>query len=712
VRRAIAARVKPAYRWALVLSAVIPVMRVASGQAAPGCARLQTRPPLSTAVFSLDGVELELSTSFLADLEFAASDPNTAIQVATAVEREPVFREFSITAAPWGLSPPTESLPRAAPEGAGRGGAEAYRAALREYRENQKGAPEEGPTVHLFGEDVTGLTSVVDIHVDGEEPSPVAITEWVAEAGGRLWIVRASRALEDDAAVRPQSASLAKAFSGTELRGADLDQPSTSLRAMQQNLPPADLDPGVPFGLRSAVPDLPFPSWWSGECDANNYYAATGVPAYPLGADYRGMKACGPRPWADYGPQVWVNFGAGVSQIEWQCPELSKRFMYLAYGIPPYSGHGSQVVWNYTGDLLEKVSNCQPGRAPEPDDVLSYGSTSTYGHTSVVATSDVDSGGNGTIGVIEQNSSSTGFSTLGVSNWCVSAGYSTVSGWLHKPDDGPEAGWLVEYYGDDHLGDACSSLYQEGTYVFGNWGSAAPAPGCPSDHFSARFSRTVDFPGGDYTFGLGYGSGARLKVDGETVVDGWGTADQHYETVQLEAGSHDVSVEYAEDEGDAYLSAFWWGPGFDLARESQDNSQWYAEYWGNQALWWDPVVQTNEGDGFLDHHWFGLAPQDGLPADHFSTRFERTVYFDAGSWRFVLAADDGVRFWIDGELIVDEWQDQVATFIQEVDLSEGDHELAVEHYENGGWAFVRLSWVWVGWHMHLPIVLRGDSWQR
>jgi hypothetical protein len=266
---------------------------------------------------------------------------------------------------------------------------------------------------------------------------------------------------------------------------------------------------------------------------------------------------------------------------------------------------------------------------------------------------------------------------------------------LHEPDEEPPAGWLVEYYSDDHLSEECSSFYQEATYIFGGWGDAAPAAGCPSDYFSARFTRAVHFPGGVYTFGLGYDSNALLKVDGETVVDGWGASGQHYETRQLGVGWHEVSVEYKEDVGDAYLTALWWGPGFQLARESRDTSQWYAQYWGNQALWWDPVVKVNEGGGFLDRRWFDLAPQDGLPVDHFSTRFERTVHFDAGRWRFVLSSDDGVRFWIDGELITDEWQDQVATFRSEVELSEGDHELRIEHYENGGWAFIRVSWEWV-----------------
>jgi hypothetical protein len=579
-----------------------------------------------------------------------------------------------------------ESLPPAR-----AGLAKAYRAALKAYRERQGGDPHDGAVMRLFGEDVIGSTSVLSLHIRGEDPVPVAITEWVVEAGPRLWIVRAGRELDRTSVWQPWARAAALSFADSALSSRDLFRPSTSVASMRDHGPLPSRGRGVVTGTS----DLPLPIWWDGECDTVNFYAETGAPAYPLGAEYRGMKACGPRPWADGGPWRWASFGPGLmSQIEWQCPELSKRFLYLAYGIPPYGANGNQMVTNYEGDLLERVWNCTAGRAPKPDDVLSYGATTTYGHTSVVVASDVDITGNGTIDVIEQNSSSDGSSRLYVDNWCVES-YTDIIGWLHKPTEEPPAGWLVEYYGDDHLSDKCASLYGEGDYVFGNWGAAAPAPGCPSDHFSARFSRSVTFPGGDYTFGLGYDDGARLKVDGDTVIDGWGTPEQHYQTRHLEAGSHEVSVEYREDVDDAYLSAFWWGPGFELARESRDNSQWYAGYWGNQALWWDPVVTMNEGGGFLDHHWVDLAPQDGLPADHFSSRFERTVHFGAGRWRFVLSSDDGVRFWIDDELVVDEWQDQVATFRREVDLSPGDHELRVEHYENGGWAFIRLSWEWV-----------------
>ncbi len=52
---------------------------------------------------------------------------------------------------------------------------------------------------------------------------------------------------------------------------------------------------------------------------------------------------------------------------------------------------------------LVKISNGTAGKPPQAGDILSYGMTSLYGHTSVVTGSNVDGSGNGTITIIEQN---------------------------------------------------------------------------------------------------------------------------------------------------------------------------------------------------------------------------------------------------------------------------------------------------------------------
>ncbi|MCL5996083.1 MAG: PA14 domain-containing protein, partial [Chloroflexi bacterium] len=81
--------------------------------------------------------------------------------------------------------------------------------------------------------------------------------------------------------------------------------------------------------------------------------------------------------------------------------------------------------------------------------------------------------------------------------------------------------WHVEYFTSTTLIERCYDGHESSTYVFKQWESAAPAAGCPGNNFSARFTGLVDFLDGDYKFHLEHDDGARLYVDGETVIDAW-----------------------------------------------------------------------------------------------------------------------------------------------------------------------------------------------
>jgi len=43
------------------------------------------------------------------------------------------------------------------------------------------------------------------------------------------------------------------------------------------------------------VVDVGTPAWWSGACDDTNFYNATGVHSFAMGAFWHGVPACGPR---------------------------------------------------------------------------------------------------------------------------------------------------------------------------------------------------------------------------------------------------------------------------------------------------------------------------------------------------------------------------------------------------------------------------------
>jgi hypothetical protein len=281
------------------------------------------------------------------------------------------------------------------------------------------------------------------------------------------------------------------------------------------------------------------------------------------------------------------------------------------------------------------------------------------------------------------------------------------------PDcSGPYQGgeWAATYFDDPTLTNPCApAAILDGTHVFRDWAAEGPSASCPADNWGVRFSRYAFFPSGNYTFGLSNDDWARLKLNGETVVDNWQGSGQLYGSKTLTAGSYEVSVEYADISGNAYLSAWWWGPGYDMPRESQDPGRWYARYWANKDLSGDPIVFQNESSGSLAHGWNGGGPGYGLPVDRFSGRFERQVVLGCGTYHFQLHTDDGARFWLDDQLVLDAWFDQVGDHDLFVDLETGLHQLRVEHYENGGLAAITLDWTHESFcplpeKAHLPLI--------
>ncbi|MCA9978833.1 MAG: hypothetical protein KC413_23900, partial [Anaerolineales bacterium] len=118
---------------------------------------------------------------------------------------------------------------------------------------------------------------------------------------------------------------------------------------------------------------------------------------------------------------------------------------------------------------------------------------------------------------------------------------------------------------------------------------------------------------------------------------------------------------------------------------------WQAEYWDNQELQGNPVLCRNELA--ISHNWGESSPGLTVPKDHFSARFTRTINFASGKHRFTLSHDDGVRLWIDGDLVYDQWQSGVypQTFI-DVNLNAGNHQVRLEYFENDHPANVALSW--------------------
>ncbi len=380
---------------------------------------------------SLSGVTLSVCTFFLSDPEYIPPDPASGAQMAYAFDRADPNKELSITAVPFGIKAGSELFPAVD----ANSDPAALAALLSAYRQGQGGQPQPGPAAVFFGQTVKSSTSQVNLPgVDSRQAA--RLTEWVFTAGGRLWIVRTIQYLTPLEALFPSGSP---AISLT-ITSPTLDHPTANpalAATIQKIYLPFAMVPPTPPKPPNPDPNLPAPSWWKGTCDNGHYqwdpymnpYRYT---AYPLGTSYRNVPACGPRSSYYEGPDVMIYFYDGAfPAYEWECVELSLRFMYLAYKVPPYPANGNGILMNYSGSRLDKISNGTKGTAPAPGDVLSLCSYCIYGHTSVVIDSNVDKSGNGTVTAMEQNNSYNGKAVLTVSNWVVFGNIGNVIGWLH-----------------------------------------------------------------------------------------------------------------------------------------------------------------------------------------------------------------------------------------------------------------------------------------
>lgn len=117
---------------------------------------------------------------------------------------------------------------------------------------------------------------------------------------------------------------------------------------------------------------------------------------------------------------------------------------------------------------------------------------------------------------------------------------------------------------------------------------------------------------------------------------------------------------------------------------------WRAVYWNNTSLSGQPAFFRDETD--LDHNWGLGSPDPSVNPDNFSARWTRIVDVPAGRYRFSVTGDDGVRVFVNGELVLNGWWDHgVRTFTTERDLAAGQHEIRVEFYEHWGAAVVKFS---------------------
>jgi hypothetical protein len=219
-----------------------------------------------------------------------------------------------------------------------------------------------------------------------------------------------------------------------------------------------------------------------------------------------------------------------------------------------------------------------------------------------------------------------------------------------------------------------------------NWGSAAPAEGIGADNFSVRWSLNTSFNNANYLFYTFADDGVRVYVDNNLIINRWSNASNEvaYGNVSLAAGTHDVRVEYYEDSGDARIAVGW--------QQTVDNA-WIGEYFANRDLGQPPLyIQQDSSINFGAAQWPSGSP-NGLTADNFSIRWNRNYNFGtAGTFRFVVTVQDGVRLYLNGVRIIDQWREVDTPQTYNVERSaSGTQQVRLEYFDGPGSAEVSLG---------------------
>ena len=118
-------------------------------------------------------------------------------------------------------------------------------------------------------------------------------------------------------------------------------------------------------------------------------------------------------------------------------------------------------------------------------------------------------------------------------------------------------GWRGEYFANRWLSGSPVLVRDDASIDF-YWDQGSPAPGIPSDGFSARWTRTVRFEPGSYRFTVTSDDGARLWVNGHLLIDKW--RDQPFWAFSGEmyvAGDVPIKMEYYDNGGVAAVRLTW-----------------------------------------------------------------------------------------------------------------------------------------------------------
>jgi uncharacterized protein YraI len=254
------------------------------------------------------------------------------------------------------------------------------------------------------------------------------------------------------------------------------------------------------------------------------------------------------------------------------------------------------------------------------------------------------------------------------------------------------AGWRTELYNNATLAGTPVAVVDVSNINF-DWGNGGPNQVNP-DNFSVRFTRRISVAPAFYQFTAVADDGIRVWVDGRLIINAWpANPSQSYVVGQVLTGEHDIMVEYYEQSGLANVR-------LEYATVNVGGT-WQANYYNGVTPSGSPAFSQQEprGQNPLDYNWSTGAPivlasgATPLGSDYWSARWQGQFPFEGGNFVFRANVDDGIRLYLDGLLVLDQWRDGYKELSNRViGVGPGQHTVTVEYYERTGNAQVEVWW--------------------
>ncbi|MGH7215335.1 MAG: PA14 domain-containing protein, partial [Tepidisphaeraceae bacterium] len=242
-----------------------------------------------------------------------------------------------------------------------------------------------------------------------------------------------------------------------------------------------------------------------------------------------------------------------------------------------------------------------------------------------------------------------------------------------------------------------------------NFAAGSPGPSIANETFSAVWTGQVQAQFSQtYTFHTLSDDGVRLFVNGQKLIENWTNhpATENSGSITLVAGQkYDIRIEYYENVGNAVMQLRWSGPS--TPKQVVPTSQLYpsaspqppppgqglsATYFDNANFTGNSVTHIDPGVNFD----FGLgSPAPGIGNETFSVRWQGQVVPQfSQTYTFHVRADDGVRLWVNGQLLVDDFTVHAARETSgSIALVAGQkYDIRLDFFDNFHHAVAELRW--------------------